>query len=153
LKIINTVKKMGRAAKGLEPYVKLKVDLFNVVTILRGVKNNIDPKAIEELLIFGEGSIRKDRLKEAVKSGSTQKALAYFESIGLPKADSARDLEKAYEKMMAKNNDRTYYKGYVEIGAVIGYLELKLEEITKLIRIANTVERGIDAKRAIQEFI
>lgn len=153
LGIIKAVQRMGGAGEGIYDYVDLKVDLFNIITILRGIKNNVDPKAIEELLIFGVGKLGDEDLRKAVVSGNPQKALIYFGSISMPKAEGARDLEKAYEKMIASNLDRTYYNGFAEIGALIGYLELKLKEIIKLIRIANAVERSIDAKRAIQDYL
>ncbi|MCQ5377717.1 MAG: V-type ATPase subunit, partial [Candidatus Methanomethylicia archaeon] len=71
---------------------------------------------------------------------------------GLEKAEGLRDIERIYEKRIFKNLQRIYYAGYVEAGSVIGYLELKLTEVKNLIRIANAIERGIDPKRALQDF-
>jgi vacuolar-type H+-ATPase subunit C/Vma6 len=139
--------------EGLNKYLKLKIDLYNIVTIMRGIKNGADKKALEQLVIANGGGINSQQLREAIKSSDVQKALAYLESTGLPKVDTVRELEKAYEVKIARTLNRTFYSGYMEIGAIVGYLELKMREIRNIIRIANAISRGIDPKKISQEFI
>lgn len=153
LKLSAMVKGMKDAGEPLLGYIKQKVDMYNVVTVLRGLKNNIDAKAIEEVLIPNEGSFRKAELREALKAGTQAKALAYFESKGAPKAESPRELEREYEKRIASSLESMYYKGYGEFGAILGYLELKFNEISNIIRVANAVERGVDLKSLSQSYL
>lgn len=153
LKLSAMVKKMKGEGEPLLGYVKQKADLYNVVTVLRGLKNGIDPKAIEEVLITTEGAFGKAELREALRAGTQAKALAYFETRGAPKAESPRELEREYEKRIASSLERSYYKGYGEFGAILGYLELKLNEISNLIRVANAVERGVDLKSLNQNYL
>ncbi len=153
LKLSAMVGKMKGQGEPLLGYIRLKADLYNVITILRGLKNGIDPKAIEEVLIFDEGTLRKAELKETLKAGTQAKALAYLESRGAPKAETPRELEREYEKKIVANLERAYYKGYGEIGAILGYLELKLNEISNLVRVANAVVRGVDPKSLSQSYL
>ncbi|MDD1775779.1 MAG: V-type ATPase subunit, partial [Candidatus Methanomethylicus sp.] len=129
------------------------IDLYNIVTIMRGLKNGADKKALEEILILNGGGINSQQLKEAIKSNDVQKALAYFEGIGLPKVDTPRELEKSYEVKIARTLNRAFYSGYMDIGAIVGYLELRMREIKNIIRIANAISRNIDPKKISQEFI
>jgi len=151
LRLIDAVARIGMGEE-LKGYLDLKVDSYNATTLLRALRNEFDPKAIEELLIYGAGEIGKERLRAAARSGNAQKMMAVFEGMGLEKAEGLRDIERSYEKRIFKNLRRIYYAGYVEAGSVIGYLELKLTEVKNLIRIANAIERGIDPKRALQDF-
>lgn len=139
--------------EGLKEYLRLKVDFFNLDTLLRGIRNNIDHKALEELLIYRGGSLSSQLLKEALKQPDLDKVLSLLESAGLPKVDSPRALERVYEGRVSKMMSKTYYSGYVDTGAILGYLELRFREIKDIIRIANAVSRNIDPKRIAQDFI
>jgi len=46
-----------------------------------------------------------------------------------------------------------YYSNYISLGAIVGYLELKLREVRDLVRIANAVSRGLEPRRIAQDFI
>lgn len=139
--------------EGLKEYLRLKIDVFNLDLVLRGIKNNIDRKALEEVLIYRGGSLPKELLLEALKQTDLDKVLSLMESAGLSKVESARALERVYEGKISKLMSRTYYSGYLESGAIMGYLELKFREIKDIVRVANSVSRGIDPKRIAQEFI
>ncbi|MEN3006203.1 MAG: V-type ATPase subunit [Candidatus Methanosuratincola petrocarbonis] len=148
------VGKLGREARsGLIDFMKTKVDYFNSVTIIRGLKNGVPPGAIGELLISRLGSISDEKLNEATKQGDSEKAAAFLLSILSSKGTGARDLEKLYEEKLGKNAERTYYRNYSNLAAVFSYLELKLRETKNLIRLVNIIERGMDPKRSVQEFI
>jgi vacuolar-type H+-ATPase subunit C/Vma6 len=154
LKMMNaTTDVSSDVLEGLKEYLRLKIDIFNLDILLRGIKNNIDRKALDEVLIYGGGSLPRESLKEVLKQPDLDKVLLLIESTGLAKVDSARALERSYEKKISELMSRTYYNGYLETGAVLGYLELKFREIKDIIRIANSVSRGIDPKRIVQEFI
>jgi len=154
LKMLKAAKRLkGDVAAGLGEYLRLKVDVFNIVTILRGIRNGIDRKALEEVLILGEGSLSKEVMRGALKAADEEKALALLEGAGLSKVEGARALERAYEMKIAKMLNRTYYGGYINMGAIVGYLELRLREVRNLVRIANAVSRGIEPKRIAQDFI
>jgi len=154
LKMLNEAEKLGRGtSEGLKEYLKLQVDIFNFVTLLRGIKNGIDRRALEEVLIFSGGSLSKEDITDVLKATDAEKALAFLVKAGLPKVESMRGMERAYETKISKILTRTYYKGYVNMGAIVGYLELRLREIKNLIRIANSLSRGLDPKRIAQDFI
>jgi len=104
-------------------------------------------------LICDGGSVKSQILKEAVKQPTIEKALTLIEGRGLPKVESARDLERYYEQKISRLMPKAYYNGYTEVGAILGYLELKLREIKDIIRIANAISRGLEPKRIAQEFI
>jgi len=154
LKMLNAAKDLGGgSARQLREYLKLKVDVFNVVTVLRGIRNGIDRKALEEVLILHGGSLSKENLREALKQADVQKALTYLKGVGLPKVEGARAMERAYEEKVSNLLTRTYYNGYAGMGAIVGYLELRLREVRDLIRIANAISRGMDPRRIAQDFI
>ncbi|MEN3034700.1 MAG: V-type ATPase subunit [Candidatus Methanosuratincola sp.] len=146
--------KLGREARsGLTDFMKTKVDYFNSITILRGIKNGIPPAAIGELLIYQFGSVPYERLNEATKQGDSEKAAAFLLSVLPSKGSGARDLERLYEEKLGKNAERAYYRNYSNLAAVFSYLELKLRETKNLIRLANIIEREMDPKKSVQEFI
>jgi vacuolar-type H+-ATPase subunit C/Vma6 len=139
-------------SEGLREYTRLKIDVFNVGILLRGIKNGIDSKALKELLIPG-GSIPGKILEESLKQVDIRKVLTLIEGAGFPKLESPRALERYYESKISRLMSKTYYGGYIGAGAIMGYLELKLREIRNIIRIANAISLGIDPKRIAQEFI
>lgn len=154
LDLCEDVGKLGREARsGLIDFIKTKVDYFNSITIIRGLKNGVPPAAISELLIYQLGSIPEEKLNEATKQGDAEKAAAFLLTVLSSKGTGARGLEKLYEEKLGKNAERAYYKNYSNLAAVFSYLELKLRETKNLIRLANIIERGMDPKRSVQEFI
>ena len=154
LKMLEAARKLkGDTAEGLKQYLRLKVDVFNIVTILRGMRNGIERKALEDVIIFTGGSLSKEVIKGALKAPDEEKALALFESVGFPKVEAARDMERTFERKIANILVSTYYGDYINMGAIVGYLELRLREVRNLIRIANGVSRGLEPKRIAQDFI
>lgn len=143
----------GDTEEKLKKFLSYKIDVFNLDLLIRGLKNDIDRNALSELLIYNGGSVKSQILKEAVKQPTIEKVLALIEGVGLPKVESARDLERHYEQMVSRLMSKTYYNGYLEAGAILGYLELKLREIRDIIRIANAISRGLEPKKIVQEFI
>ncbi|MDH5806297.1 MAG: V-type ATPase subunit [Candidatus Methanomethylicaceae archaeon] len=135
--------------KALTPYVSLKIDEHNVITIIRGIKNNIKEELIEKLLILDGGSIDKKILLEIIK---TKKLDNLALVLGIPSQKSLRDIEREFEKRMRKILLEGYYKGYGSLEAAIAYIELKKIEIKNLIRILNCINLKIDPKIAIQEY-
>jgi len=154
LDLCEDIGKLGREARtGLTDFVKTKVDYFNSMTIIRGLKNGVPSAAISELLIYQLGSIPDERLNEATKQGDSEKAAAFLLSTLSSKGSGARDLERLYEERLGKNAERAYYRNYSNLAAVFSYLELKLRETKNLIRLANIIEREMDPKKSVQEFI
>ncbi|MEJ5293115.1 MAG: V-type ATPase subunit [Candidatus Methanosuratincola sp.] len=154
LDLFEDVGKLGREARsGLIDFMKTKVDYFNSITIIRGIKNGVPPGVISELLIYQLGSIPGEKLNEAAKQGDIEKAAAFLLNVLSSKGTGARDVEKMYEEKLSKNAERAYYRNYSNLAAVFSYLELKLRETKNLTRLANIIERGMDPKRSVQEFI
>ncbi|MBC7120410.1 MAG: V-type ATPase subunit [Candidatus Methanosuratus sp.] len=147
------VRSGGEAMSGLADFLKMKVDYFNVITIIRGIKNGVPQEALQDLLIYQFGSLSEERIKEAIKQGEAEKAANFIMSFMPSKGAGARDLEKRYEESLSKVAQRAYYRNYSNLAAVFAYLELKLRETKNLIRLANIIERGLDPKRSLQEFI
>jgi vacuolar-type H+-ATPase subunit C/Vma6 len=143
----------GNTKEKMKDYLNYKIDVFNLDLLIRGLKNDIDRKALSELLIYNGGSVKSQILKEAVKQPTIEKVLTLIEGKGLPKVESARDLERYFEQKVSRLMSRTYYNSYTEVGAVLGYLELRLREIKDIIRIANAISRGLEPKKIAQEFI
>lgn len=143
----------GDTKEKMKEYMSYKIDVFNLDLLIRGLKNDIDRKALSELFIYDGGSVKSQILKEAVKQPTMEKALTMIEGGGLPKVESARDLERYFEQKVSRLMSRTYYNGYLGLGAILGYLELKLREIKDIIRIANAISRGLEPKKIAQEFI
>lgn len=139
--------------RGVSYYLKYKVDVFNTILVLRGIRNGIDKKAIEELLIPRVGTVDIGKLSDALKQSDVDKAVTFLESIGVSKVESARMVEKAYEEKIPTMMTHVHYRGYLDIGAVLGYLELKLAEITNIVRIANAINRKVDMKAFTQDLI
>ncbi len=153
MRLAATLEKMKGNGEPLIGYLKLKIDIYNVFTIIRGLKNGIDPKAIEDVLLFNGGTLGRAELLEALKAGDQAKAFAYLEGKGVPKAETPRELEREYDRRIVSNLQSAYRDGYVEAGAVISYLELKSNEVKNLIRIANAIERGVDQKSLMQSYL
>ncbi len=154
LDLCEDVGKLSREARsGLSDFIKTIIDYFNSITIIRGIRNGVPPGAISELLIYQLGSIPDEKLDEAPKQVDAENAASFLLSILSSKGTGARDLEKFYEDKLSKNAERAYYRNYSNLAAVFSYLELKLRETKNLIRLANIIERGMDPKRSVQEFI
>lgn len=148
----NRVLKIAKELKGrkaLAPYVSLKIDEHNVITIIRGIKNNIKEDLIEKLLILDGGLIDKKILLETIK---TKKLDDLALILGMPSQKNLRDIEREFEKKMRKILLEAYYGGYGSLEAAIAYIELKKIEIKNLIRILNCVNLRIDPKIAMQEY-
>jgi vacuolar-type H+-ATPase subunit C/Vma6 len=143
----------GETEEKLKEFLSYKIDVFNLDLLIRGLKNDIDRNALSELLIYNGGSVKSQILMEAVKQPAIEKVLVLIEGRGLPKVESARDLERHFEQTVSRLMSKTYYNGYLETGAILGYLELKLREIKDIIRIANAISRGLEPKKIVQEFI
>lgn len=146
--------KIGREGRaGLKDFLAAKVDFYNIMTIIRGIRNGVPAKAIEELLIRGRGSFPEDLLDAAARQTDPEGALKVLSEAIPLKTAGVRELEKNYEVALGKMAERAYYRNYTNLGAVLAYLELKLREAKNLTRIANIIERGIEPKRGLQEFI
>jgi len=152
LAMFRAEKEVG-AMSGVGAYLKYKVDVFNTTLVLRGIRNGIDRKALEELLIPRGGGIDVTTLSNALKQSDVEKAVTFLESVGVSKVESARMVERAYEEKIPKMMTHVHYRGYLDIGAVLGYLELKLAEIRNVTRIANGVNRKLDPKVFTQDLI
>lgn len=135
----------------LAEYVGLKIDEFNLSTLIRGIKNDIRRDALEELLIPDGGRFRLAILKEAVKAHDVNKAVAILGYSAFQ--DNLRSLERELEREVKRILTRAYYNGYTNLAAVIGYLELKKIEVMTVTRIANCISRGIEPKRIVSEFL
>jgi vacuolar-type H+-ATPase subunit C/Vma6 len=150
-KLLERSKEGGPASEVLGEYVGLKVDEFNLTTVIRGIKNDIRRDALEELLIPDGRRFDYRLLREAVKAPDVEKAVialgcgAYQEDL--------RSLERGLERELRAVLTRAYYGGYTNLAAVVGYLELKKAEVMNILRIANCVSRGIEAKRIVSEFL
>lgn len=138
-----------KGLKALTPYVSLKIDEHNIITIMRGLKNNVKEELIEKLLILDGGFIDKKRLLEILK---TKKLDNLASILGIPHQRSLRDVEREIEKKMRRILLEAYYRGYGSLEAAIAYIELKKLEIKNLMRILNCVNLRIDPKIAMQEY-
>ncbi len=141
----------GEVSDALAEHVSLKVDEFNLSTLLRGIKNGIRRDALEELVIISGGSLRSRLIKEAAKAPDLKKALL---TLGMSAyQEDPRSLERSIEKKIRSALTRAYYGNYTDLGAVVGYLELKKLEVINIIRIASCISRGIEPSRVVQDFI
>lgn len=152
LKFLKFLKDYGAGVSDvLGSYISLKVDEFNLATLLRGIKNGIRRDALEELLILGRGSVKDGLLKDALKAADLKSALSIL-GIGAYQED-LRSVERSIERRIRGVLTRAYYGGYTDLAAVVGYLGLKRLEVINIIRIANCISRGIETRRVAQEFI
>ncbi|MCS7097864.1 MAG: V-type ATPase subunit [Candidatus Methanomethyliaceae archaeon] len=134
--------------KALIPFISLKVDEHNIITMLRGLKNNIRKDLLEGLIVDG-GTIDKKRISEAIKAKSFDETISL---LNLRYQRDLRDIERDFEKRMRKILLKAYYMGYGGLEAAISYIELKKIEIKNIIRILNSVALNIEPKVAIQEY-
>lgn len=137
-----------RDYKVLAPFITLKVDEHNIITILRGLKNNIRRDLLEEIIIDG-GTIDRKKILESIKSKSFNEVISL---LNLHYQRDLRDIERDFEKKLKKILLKVYYTGYGRLEAAISYIELKKIEIKNLIRILNSVALNIEPKVAIQEY-
>ncbi|MBC7112958.1 MAG: V-type ATPase subunit [Candidatus Methanomethyliales bacterium] len=135
----------------LAEYIGLKVDEFNLTTIIRGIKNDIRRDALEELLIPEGRRFNYKLLREAAKAPDVKKAVVALGCGGFQ--EDLRALERELERDLRGVLTRAYYGGYTNLAAVIGYLELKKTEVMNIIRIANCISRGIEPRRIVSEFL
>jgi vacuolar-type H+-ATPase subunit C/Vma6 len=150
LKIIELTKKYN-IYNVLKSYISLKIDEHNVLTIIRGIKNNIRKDILMKLLILEGGKIDKKILSEALKEENIDKALSI---LGMEEyKDNQRAIERDFEKKLISILKKMYYEDYVGLGEIIAYIEMKKIEIKNIIRIAISIERGITPSTIVQEFI
>jgi vacuolar-type H+-ATPase subunit C/Vma6 len=135
----------------LKSYISLKIDEHNVLTIIRGIKNNIRKDILMKLLILEGGKIDKKILSEALKEENIDKALSI---LGMEEyKDNQRAIERDFEKKLISILKKMYYEDYVGLGEIIAYIEMKKIEIKNIIRIAISIEKGIIPSTIVQEFI
>jgi vacuolar-type H+-ATPase subunit C/Vma6 len=150
LKIIELTKKYN-IYNVLKSYISLKIDEHNVLTIIRGIKNNIRKDILMKLLILEGGKIDKKILSEALKEENIDKALSI---LGMEEyKDNQRAIERDFEKKLISILKKMYYEDYVGLGEIIAYIEMKKIEIKNIIRIAISIEKGIIPSTIVQEFI
>jgi vacuolar-type H+-ATPase subunit C/Vma6 len=150
LKVIELTKKYN-IYNVLKSYISLKIDEHNVLTIIRGIKNNIRKDILMKLLILEGGKIDKEILSEALKEENIDKALSI---LGMEEyKDNQRAIERDFEKSIVIILKKMYYEDYVGLGKIIAYIEMKKIEIKNIIRIAISIEKEIVPDVIIQEFI
>ncbi|TDA40014.1 MAG: hypothetical protein DSO09_01420 [Candidatus Methanomethylicota archaeon] len=150
LKIIELTKKYN-IYNVLKSYISLKIDEHNVLTIIRGIKNNIRKDILMKLLILEGGKIDKKILSEALKEENIDKALSILSMEEYK--DNQRAIERDFEKKLISILKKMYYEDYVGLGEIIAYIEMKKIEIKNIIRIAISIEKGIIPSTIVQEFI
>lgn len=152
LKLTNSLKKYNtEVSEALAEYLKLKIDEFNITTLMRGIKNGIRRDALEELFISDGKRFKEKLLREAVKAPDFSKAISILGYGHLQ--EDPRSLERELEKEIRGILTKAFYGGYTDLAAVIGYLELKKLEVLNLIRVANCIGRGIAPKDVSAEFL
>ncbi|MCC6013206.1 MAG: V-type ATPase subunit [Candidatus Verstraetearchaeota archaeon] len=150
LKFIKLAKKYDIYNK-IKDYISLKIDEYNILTIIRGIKNNIRKDILTSLIILEGGKIDRKILFEALKEENIDKALSI---LGMEKyKDNQRAIERDFEKKLIPILKKIYYEDYVGLGEIIAYIEMKKIEIKNIIRIAISIERGITPSTIVQEFI
>jgi V/A-type H+-transporting ATPase subunit C len=145
-----SVKSTDRDSAVIASLVRAEADGKNIMTIMRCKKNNIDPKAAKSFIISG-GTLTKMELRGMLEAANVdeiaEKAASRF---GL--ADAAAEYKKdgmlshfevAFERATAERGVRALHQSIMSVGALVGLLFLKEEEMNNIRKIVRGRALGV----------
>jgi len=152
------IRKMS-ADPQVETLLRSEVDAKNIMNILRCKHARMEPKRIRALLIAG-GRMPRQAINDMMEADDTESAareVLPFYSVAKAidkyrETGSLSHFEIALESMIAERGLRTLRMSTLSLGAIIGFLYLKEEEINNVRKVMRGKEFGMD-KEKIKEMI
>lgn len=151
----------GRDARVVLALMKGEIDGRNVMNVLRCKVNKVDPKVALSLMIPG-GDFSEGVLRDMVATEDVEKAamllrvgrgMEFKDAIEHYKKDgSLAHFEIAIENMIAKRGLRALRSSIMSVGALVGFLLLKEEEMNNVRKIVRMKQFGMPKER-IKEMI
>ncbi len=139
--------------------LRSEIDVKNIMNVLRCKRARMEPRRIREFIITG-GNLPKQKLMDMSEDDDTEAAAAEIvKYYPLQKAlDRYREdrslarLEIALESMIAERGLRALRRSILSLGAIIGFLYLKEQEIGNVRKVMRGKEFGMDREK-IKEMI
>jgi V/A-type H+-transporting ATPase subunit C len=139
--------------------LRSEIDARNIMNVLRCKRARMEPRRIRELIIAG-GNLPRQKLVDMSEDDDTESAAAEIvKHYPLQKAlDRYREdrslarLEIALESMIAERSLKTLQRSILSLGAIVGFLYLKEQEIGNVRKVMRGKEFGME-KEKIKEMI
>lgn len=123
--------------------IRREIDFVNIMTILRGVREEIDKKQLEDLFIPGGKEINAKRFRALCQEKTIEDVVLRLEdtpyhevlSKGLGKyleVGTISVLERNLEQMMVRKGISMFRADPLSIAIIIGYLTAKYNEVVNL---------------------
>jgi V/A-type H+-transporting ATPase subunit C len=153
-RIPETAKKSFTDSRLLLNLIKVQIDSKNISNLLRLKKEDASEDMIMKNLSSG-GKIGKSKLKQAASAKSVEEAAKFFEKefqIGraleeYKKTGSIIPFETAVEKSIGRKALAVLRVSVLSIGAIIGFLLLKEEEIANIRKIVRAKEFNLPVEK------
>ena len=134
--------------------LRSQIDYRNISMILRSKTGGIPDEKIQEFLIPG-GNISREKLKQAVAEKTAEAAAHVFEDDfnleaaidAYKKTGSLIPVEIELEKGYAKKGLSVLRRSILSIGAIVGFLLIKEEEVSNIRKIIRAKEFGLSNEK------
>ena len=133
-----------REAAMLRSIVKKEIDSRNMVNVLRLAKSGIkSPEQVSRYIIKGS-AVRPKAIARLLEAKDMHEVLSITSHIfplrGEEEPKTLVDLEIAFQKELAEEKMRSFYRSTVSLGTILSFLFIKEEEMNNLRKIV----RGLD---------
>lgn len=144
--------------------VGMQVDILNLVTVFRMIKEQLDPEDAERFFLEGGRVVRRDVFRELASMSDVDEVLDRLK--GTPYSDALDEaavrflerqsipvFERALEELLMKRALVSGVRDPAGVGVAIAYLWGKQNEVTNLRIIVHGKDVGMPAERVKEELI
>lgn len=123
-------------------FITKEIDLVNIKTILKGIRDQVEPDVTEQFLIHGSTRLGIDSLRAMARAGTIDAALHYLRQtpyhplLAVPAqtmgSGTISPLEKELDQYLVKMGIRHFHGDPLSIAIGLGYIWAKVNEVADI---------------------
>ncbi|NMB78778.1 MAG: ATP synthase A1 subunit C [Methanomicrobiales archaeon] len=139
---LESVKAGGYNNQIIRDFLRLEVDVTNIKTVLRMVRDHVDPADAKRYLITGGKEFDERKLDHMLSLATIEEVVRYLAATpyrfltGIPESvvrtQKISVIEKELERFLIKKGVGAFMKDPLSVASVIGYFWAKYNEITNI---------------------
>jgi V/A-type H+-transporting ATPase subunit C len=144
-------------------FISLEIDLINIKTILKGVRDHLEPEMVEKFLIRGSTRLGIETLHAMASAGTIEAVIQHLQRTPyqflstIPAQSKGSDhispLEKELDRYLIKMGINHFHRDPLSIAIGLGYIWAKVNEVTNIRIMAWGKTAGVMDKELQQVFI
>lgn len=154
----------ARYSKIVRKAISMKIDVLNILTVLRCKMDGVDPQDIERFTVDAMTEVKSQDLKRAMEAEDIQTAIRNLEGtpygdalseamVGREEIKSIFFLEKTLERVLVRKLRTLAIQYNSNAGPIAAFPYEKETEVKNLIRVVNGVNEGLDPDDIREKFI